>query len=287
MTAYGRSSFEAPYGQFSIEIHSVNRKTLEFSMHLPREFLLFDLEIRKMISKKIGRGQVTVRIARELKEKQLPMPKLSLLKTLKQSWEEVAIGLEYDPKSEISLNFLSEQLRTMPTLSIEDTEGFKKKLEVGLNAALEPFLKMRQVEGNALLQGISGYLEIIETETKKIEKLAKTAPDKYREKLQNRFRELKELDEKDKERIEREILLYSEKLDVTEEIIRLASHLGQFRSQMQENKSVGRSLEFLVQEINREANTIGSKSSEIEITKSVMVIKGELEKIRQQVQNIE
>lgn len=288
MTAYGRATKSTSIGQWVLELHCVNRRMLDISMHLSKELLRFDIEIRKWVSALMSRGQVTVRVYL-LQEAAMITQSSSSLKEMKGAWEKIAIELGYDPKDSISLSFLANQLSSFPTQSlIEDEQEVLNILKHLFQEASVQVLKMKETEGKALAEDIRSRLKIMEECFQPIGALAPDAAERYRNKLQARIQEVCTSEAECDERILREVAIYAEKLDITEELTRLHSHLEQFRSLLDsDEKSIGRTLDFLTQEMNREINTIASKSAETEISRLVVMCKSELEKIREQTQNIE
>ncbi len=275
MTAYGRSKRATPQGECLVEIHSVNRKFLDINTNLPKEFLFLDLDLRKWVQEEVQRGQVTVRVSFEGAQAGFLLP---ALKSLKSKWIELAKGLGYHSDS-VDFRFLTEQMEKIPL----DAAPLKAELKKTVQEALKDFISMRRKEGEALAKDMRVRLAFIEQELKKIEKKAPQAVEKYRKKLKEKLSEAKE-----DERFIREVVLFAEKVDVTEEITRLFSHTKQFKELLAEKgKSVGRTLEFLTQEMGREINTLSAKAAESDIVKIAVTIRAEIDKMREQVQNIE
>lgn len=289
MTAYGRAHAKTSVGLFLIEIHSVNRKSLDINTNLPKEFLFLDMGLRSRLGTVVKRGYVTVRITKEGGNgTAFETPSVETLKKLHNQWESCAKELGYQSKEAVSFSMIMQfALGITPSSSAPD-EALKKKLFKGLDEAIETFIKMKEVEGKTLIADIFPRLDQIEKTIERVKKLAELAPKRYRERLEKKLEELKISHDTDEDRLTREIVLFTDKIDVTEEMIRLASHLQQFKGILKENKSrVGRELDFLTQEMNREVNTIAAKSQELEITQSTLAIRSELEKIREQLANIE
>lgn len=288
MTAYGRASLATPLGKFTIEIHSVNRRYLEVSTFLSREWIRFDPEIKKWISEKIARGAVTVRVS-IVPEKESPFvvtPNLSLALQLKSAWDQIAKAL--DLKEGFDLKMLAREPGILLyEENIPAENEYQESLKRVVEHALDELVKMRSREGKALESDILKRLKFLQEAIDRINLKVSGATDKYRQKLMARLEEILPEHVENEERVLREIALFAEKVDISEEITRFRSHLSQFEKLLNEDKAVGKTLDFLIQELNREANTIGSKSSEIEIIKTVLEIKSELEKTREQIQNIE
>lgn len=291
MTAYSRASKSTPFGRFIVEIHSVNRKMLDMSVSLPKDFLRFDIEIRKWLSQFLERGQITLRLTvqNEGLGGKLFSHYLANLKGLKEGWEQLAHELHYDPAKMVDLPFLVSQLQTMPLSETkEEEEGIRVALKEVVEEALQSLMKMKETEGKALVHDIQMRLKTIEESVATIE-LKKDEPlVRYRKKLIERLKEVGHFHGEEGERVAREVALLAEKMDVTEELVRLKAHLAQFRKHLlSEEKAIGRTLDFLLQEMHREINTLGSKTTEGETSLYVVKVKGELDKIREQTQNIE
>lgn len=292
MTAYGRAKSSSREARWVVELHSVNRKMLDINVNLPREFLRFDLEVRKWLSEKIQRGQITVRISLEQEDliEESLRGSLETLKPLKSAWEKIAKGLGYDPKKEIDLQFLCSRMPSASSVNLgKNEEAVKKALQATINKALKELLEMKEREGQNLAKDVKMRISLIETAAQKIAKFAPKATENFRKKLFERIQEVaKKLDKETEDRILKEVALFAERCDITEELTRLASHIEQFRHYLAtDDKTVGRTLDFLTQELNREINTIASKSQEGEIAHLTVTMKSELEKIREQLQNIE
>jgi len=291
MTAYGRSSKTTPSGRWSVEIHSVNRKFLDISLLMPKDFLVFDIEMRKVLSESLHRGQVTVKVSlvQEGISPEIVKRQVHQLKLVKQLYQEVAKELDLDAKEELSLSFLLDQRKDFTAPDSDEKEGvLKLELLATLKEALASYMKMKEVEGSALSLEIYKYLDAFKSMLSNIEKLAPEASILYKKKMLDRIQEVKAIDPQDEDRIMREVMIYGEKVDIEEEIIRLKCHIAQFEELFSsKEKSVGRTMDFLLQEMNREVNTMCAKSDKTEISLNAVKMKSELEKIREQAQNIE
>ncbi len=290
MTAFGRAEKITSSGRFVLEIHSVNRKTLDIALYIPKDLIRFDIDLRQMIGEVVQRGSVTLRLSVTLDQNSTHLFSTyrERLKPLKEGWSKIAESLGLDPKEEINLPFLLRQLEATASPDLyPDDEEIKTILKELATEALSLFSERRKQEGQSLLEDMEARLKAIEKDVLKIKNKAQDAVKKYREKLLERIKEVSTGEECD-ERILREVALYAEKVDITEEIIRLETHLKQFSKELHTSqKSIGRTLDFMIQEMHREINTIASKSADIEISSLTITIKSELEKIREQVQNIE
>lgn len=288
MTGYGRVSFPSSLGRFVIEIQSLNRKFLESFISLPKQFMRFEVEIKKWVAKEITRGQISVRISftQEAKQVKELLPDLVFLKKLKAEWDKVAKELDLS-KEEVDLSFLSKQMEEMSlTQTSQDDKKIKAILQEGVDKALKELMGMKRKEGAVLARDLQKRVLFLEKCIQQIKDHAPLSCVKYRQKLEKRLEEFAESKDLD-ERILREIAIFSEKVDITEEIVRFKAHLEQFAALLTKNQAVGKKMEFLIQELAREINTIAAKSSDVIIAKIVIETKTELEKIREQVQNIE
>jgi uncharacterized protein (TIGR00255 family) len=289
MTAYGRSTTETDIGQFVVEILSVNKKHLEIHLQMPRLLGGFEAELRKWIGAVVNRGQVTVRITPSFNDR-APLrvvPNLPLAKQLHRAWSEIQKELG------VTEPFTLDLLRNEQSLFIidenpYDIKNFQVELERAVQAALTPFVAMKEREGGVLADELFERAKTIGNMCREIEGRASTAADKMREKLISTLEKLVPGAVDNEERILREVALYADRLDISEELSRLHSHIDQLGDTVKGSGArAGKILEFLLQEMNREINTIGSKAADIEISKRVVQIKTELERIREQVQNVE
>lgn len=291
MTAYGRFSQEAPFGRLVVEIHSVNRKMLDLSIYLPKDFLRFEVEVRKWLMTQLERGQVTVRISLQHDGggERIYEDTLRQLQTIKAGWDTIASKLGLDPKKEVDLKFLVDQMQAFNPIEQEkDDDAIRKSLKDAVFGALQELMRMKEQEGKVLADDIQGRLSIVQNTLQSIEAKKEGPLLRYQQKIRERLQEIGPLTSEVEDRVHREIALLAEKSDVTEEIVRANSHIQQFQTHLKTaEKAIGRTLDFLVQEMNREANTLAAKSMETEISLAVVNIKSELEKIREQVQNIE
>jgi len=290
MTAYGRAAVDHAVGRFTIEISSVNRRYLECAIDLPKELRAFEPDFRKWISSIVSRGQISVKVSAEFfgTSPLNAKPNLQLARQLKEAWGAIARELDM-PLESFKLEMLAdvEGIITFET-NLQDAETFRNILHSVVKSALKRLNDMKEFEGQALAAEISEYLDRIETSLQKIAVKAPTATHKFRKKLSDRLDELLAGSVENEERILREIGVYSEKIDIVEEVTRLESHSRQFRNLLNAPvDAVGKTFDFLLQEMLREINTIGSKATELEVSQLVVEIKSELERIREQVQNIE
>lgn len=289
MTSFGRAQGEEGKGYlFSIEMKSVNNRYLDLNIRMPKFMILLEEEIRKIINTRLNRGKVDVFINYKSYDKASAMPKLNL---------EVAKGY-YNCLNELQKEFNIEnditvsKLANFPeVLTLEEKEEnldeVLEEIKPLIETSLDKMLEMRIREGEKLKEDILIKLDAIEEKVKIIENFAEDLPKTYKQKLEERLSELTKGLNVDEERIAVEVAIFADKVAIDEEVIRLKSHIGQMRKTLNLEEPVGRKLDFIVQEMNRETNTIGSKANDINITNIVIDIKNLIEKIREQVQNIE
>jgi uncharacterized protein (TIGR00255 family) len=285
MTGFGRAVHETASGRLIVEIQSVNRKFLEVFVALPKEFSRFEHEVRKWVTEVVSRGQVNVRVfyvpGPSAVQKLLPDPES--LSALKKAWEKIAKSAGFNPKS-IDLAFILQHSPLQPKVDqASDTD--LKILRACVDEALQALVKMKRKEGKALKEDLLKRIGLMEKSLSEIETLSKSAVKKMRDKLSERIKEVMQQDAD--ERILKEVALFAEKVDISEEITRLKSHFAQSLETLRGAEPVGRKMEFLIQEMGREINTIGSKTPESKVSYLVVEMKSELEKMREQIQNIE
>jgi uncharacterized protein (TIGR00255 family) len=291
MTAYGRTSNISSIGHFVVEIQSVNRKHLEINTFLPKELLRFDADIKKWIAAEVGRGQVNVKISVNF-DSASPLiitPNISLAKQIKGAWDAIALELELPIEKGFTLSMLSEESGLLVyNEEVKDEELFRKILNNVVLNALKQLMLMKLREGSILFQDISDRFAKIVPIIKKIALKSPGASERFRQRLIERLEEVLGKSIENEERVLREVCVYAEKIDIAEELTRFDSHLKQVAILLEsEGQAIGKTLEFLVQELNREINTISSKSSDIDVSHGAIEIKSELERIREQIQNIE
>jgi uncharacterized protein (TIGR00255 family) len=287
MTGFGSDTILDDLGQITIDLNSTNRKYFEVNCSLPKELIFLETQIRKFISKKISRGHVLVHvnILPNFENPNIQKTKIDLYKKLLKYWLTIAEDLNLE-KGSINIEFLSKQI-SQYNFPSQETNELKTPILKCLEKALIKLLEMKKLEGKELENDIKKRLDIIKNSIGIIDNNKKDASEKFQKKLTTKLEEYNCKDHENEDKILKEIAIFAEKVDITEELLRISSHLKQFFSLFDSEIPQGRKLDFLIQEFMREINTIGSKSSNIEISKQVVEIKAELEKIREQVQNIE
>ena len=288
MTGYGRGEVDRGGVKLSVELNSVNRKQSDIVVNLPRDLAELEPRIRKTINEKISRGRMNVLIT--LQESANSTRKLALDTSLARSYHEAMLTLqkELSAPGEITIGTILQAPGVMrsPEHNIDAAEAWPA-LEQALAAALNELLKMREHEGKHLAKDLIHRLKVLRKEIKEVRASYPEVVKKYRSALLERI-EKAGLDLPiDDERLLKEVAFFADRSDVSEELTRLESHLAQFAHHLRKNEPVGRTLEFMCQEIGREFNTLGAKANDVEISQLVVTCKAEMEKIREQIQNIE
>jgi uncharacterized protein (TIGR00255 family) len=292
MTAYGRGEVETPLQKWVVELKSVNHRFLELALNLPRRFWALEDRFRKLIKSRVARGRVDMQMSWEnLGEQSVA---LRLDKAMVAGVREVLEQLRLAGSTPESLR-LEHFLHFSDLMVVKEQADQEMELEAtwetasqAVNRALDLLEEMRTIEGAALAVDLAGHLADIRREVGRVQEQAPRLPELWREKVFNRLAELfPEGSPVDETRLAQEVALMAERRDVAEELARLESHLSQFQETLEAEGPVGRKQEFLLQEMLREANTIGSKSGDLTISQAVLEIKGSLERLREQVQNIE
>ncbi len=289
MTGFGRGEFGNDLHNFKVEIRAVNHRYNDIVVKMPRHIGYLEESIKKIIKTQINRGKVDVYINLEyINDSAIGIKvDIPLAKSYKAALEE--LRLELNLEDNIRLNNilgLSEIIKTERKELDEDSTW--DCLKNALDIALLDIVGMKATEGEELKTDMVSKLNVIECKVLEIEKRSPLVVLEYRDKLKERINELLEKDgNMDEDKINYEVVFFADKSNINEEIVRLKSHIKQFISILQEKEAVGRKLDFLIQEMNREVNTIGSKANDILISQNVVELKSEIEKIREQVQNVE
>lgn len=289
MTAYGRAALATTVGRFVAEIQSVNKRHLDITPSLPRELARFDPDIRRWVAAAVSRGQVQVRISAEFigAAPVAVSVNIPLAEQLKAASETLAKELHLSES--ISLETLLEIEGVLTTTeSMDNEEAYRDAIKEALDAALKPFLAMREAEGKALQTDIAERIITLQKAINQVETHASKVAEGLQKRLTDRIEALLPGAIENEERILREVSIYADKVDIAEEITRFRSHLDQIDTILSsEKRGAGKTLEFLVQELLRETTTIGAKASLVEVSRIVIEIKSELERVREQIQNVE
>ncbi len=287
MTGFGRGEATGGGGRLvRVEVSSVNRKQSDINVLLPRDLLELEVPVRKLVAPRVSRGRVTVKI--ELDNGAGPRQSLRVDHELARAYRQALAELAGDGASAMTA---SELLAAEGVFSLEgariEAGAVWDAISSATKAALDAWDAMRSAEGVALEDDLKARVSSLRGHVDAVRALAPEAVATYRQSLHRRLRDAGLEFDLDDERVLKEIGLFAERCDVSEELTRLQSHLGQLVTYLESGDPVGRSLDFLAQELNREINTIGSKANSAEIAVHVVEGKAEVEKIREQVQNIE
>ncbi len=289
MTGFGIGEFKDQYYNLSVECKTINHKYLDINPRMPRKLSFLEDKLRFLIKDHLGRGRVDIFVKFEtvtsvgsqlVYDAELAKQYYHILKNIKSDF-----GLE-EPISPVDIAKFPDVVKI--TEAEDDEEILWNMLSDAANKALENLCNMRIIEGKKLEKDILARADLLERSVCDLEKYTDTIEKEYKDKLYARISEL--LDDPkvvDEYRLAQEVAIYADKSNITEEIVRFKSHINQLRDTVTADESVGRKMDFLIQEMNREVNTMGSKSSDVSIANLVINMKAELEKIREQVQNIE
>ena len=288
MTGYGRAKLQKESREYSVEIKSVNHKYLDMNIKLPRNLFCMEDRVRKSISNKISRGKIDVFITyinNGIEGKNILINK-DIARLYIKELEELA------NENNIASGLRATEISKLPeVLNIVIDEDDEDKIWSDLNECLEEalsnFVNMRETEGERIKLDLEERLNEINENVAKIIQNSTGLIEEYVVKLRNRIKEMLDTDIVDETRLAQEIVIYSDKISIEEEITRIKSHIEQFRTLLDEKDPIGKKADFIIQEMNRETNTMGSKSGSIDIINLVIKIKTQIEDIREQIQNIE
>lgn len=287
MTGYGKSSLSIDSREYQVEIKSVNHKYIDTNIKMPRIISYLEEDIRKVITSKLKRGKIDIFISFENYSKDGNDIQINsnLAKMYIQNLKKLA------EEESISANIEVTEITKLPdVLTIKsnlDENQIKSELLQTVEEAINQLINMRQSEGERISRDILSKISQIEEKKQEIFMLSTGLIDEYVVKLEARIKEILKTEELDKSRLMQEVVIYADKCSVEEEITRLTSHIEQLRNLINTNEPNGKKMDFIMQEMNRETNTIGSKANNLEITNRVVDIKTILEDIREQIQNIE
>lgn len=290
MTGYGRGDCSQDGFKIAVELSSVNRKQTEISVNLPREMEVLEAQIRDRINRHVARGRVTVRV--------------SLHAGVSKSAARMHLNVPLAKAYARELTRLAKQLRLPGPVTLDQVarapgvvqtdeelavdEDFWPAVEKALKKALSQMVKMREREGAHLAQDLAIRIAVMRQAAARVQKQAPTVAERYRRQLIERIKSADlEAPGAEDERLLKEVVYFADRSDITEELTRLQSHFQQFEDCQKSKEPVGRTLDFLAQEMNREINTIGSKANDSLISHEVVTLKAELERFREQAQNVE
>ena len=290
MTAFGRGEAESSGCKMSVELRTLNHRFLDLHLRMPRSLMGLEERLRQLVSAHIIRGRVEISVSLEytgqrprtlVADQALLKDAAAILTSIQEDW-----ALPEPWGWDQLLHF--PDVVTVQEASPTEDEALWEVLRPAVQQALEVIEGMRGREGEFLGHELSALLQRVSEQVELISQQALAVPQAYREKLTSRLAQLlPETNPVDPQRLAQEVALLADRADITEELARLRSHLEQFKATLGAKTSIGRKLDFVIQEMNREVNTIGSKSAEIGISQAVIEIKSELERVREQVQNLE
>jgi uncharacterized protein (TIGR00255 family) len=288
MTGFGCGEVETRRGKFAIELKTVNHRYFDMTSKLPMGFLALEGKIKEHVQKRIHRGKVSLYIRRE--GGQEVYGEFTIDKKLAFSYNKLLGQLKKD--LDLAGNIRLEQIASFPNIITYKQEEANldrswPSIKRALGQALDGLIRMRELEGKALASDLNRRINTIEKILVKLEGRSSVVVNLYRDRLSARVKNLTEGLELDEDRLSREVAFFAERSDISEEITRIRSHLNSFREMLSSDEGAGRTLNFIAQEMYREANTISSKSEDYELSSDAIAIKGEVEKIREQVQNVE
>ncbi len=288
MTGYGRGEADHGDAKFSVELNSVNRKQSDIVVNLPRDLAELEPRIRQTINQKISRGRTNVVVA--LHDGANGTRGLALDTALARSYHDAmrALQKELNAPGEITIGTILQApgVMRLPEENVSAAEVWPV-VERALNLALAELIKMREREGKHLAKDLIHRLKTLRKELKEVRALHPNVVKKYRDALFERINKAGLNLAVDDDRLLKEVSFFADRSDISEELTRLESHLAQFAHHLRKNEPVGRTLEFITQEIFRELNTLGAKANDAAISQHVVICKAELEKIREQIQNLE
>lgn len=287
MTGFGRGKYENEGRTYTVEIKSVNHKYSDINVRLPRFLNSVEDKIRKRVAEVISRGKIdifvsfenysnkgtTIRINKDLAKEYIKELKL--------------LAEEADLRFDLNVIDVSKFPEILKLEDEDNDELIGQEVMIALDDALEKFVSMREVEGKKLVEDIERRIYLIQEKVNEVTKFSSTLVEEYMARLQTRVNELLAPGVVDEARLMQEIVIFSDKSSIEEELTRLKSHISQFLELIKQSSPIGKKIDFLIQEINREVNTIGSKANSLDITNKVIEIKTEVENIREQIQNIE
>ncbi len=287
MTGYGKASQIFALKEYQVEIRSVNHRYSDISIKMPRVLSYLEEEVKKEISSKIKRGKIDVLITfynGDVDDKEIKINTeiaKVYIEELKKLAEQEGI------LSNIEVTEISKLPDVFNIKSKQDDETIKEELLEVVNKAINNLSEMRKQEGKKIAEDLLKRVNTIKEKTEKISILSTGLIEEYVVKLEGRIKEILKNQEIDQARLAQEVVIYADKCSIEEEVTRLKSHMLQFEKLLDAEEPVGKKLDFIIQEMNRETNTIGSKANSLEITNEVINIKTEIENIREQIQNIE
>lgn len=287
MTGYGKASLSKDLREYQIEIKSLNHRYLDISIRMPRVLSYLEEDIKKEISKKVKRGKIDVYINFENNSTEGKEIKINTEIAKMYIKELRNLAQEENLQDNIEVTEISKFPDVLSVKSTQEDETIKQEVIELTRIATDKLVEMRKNEGNKMAEDLLSRIKAINEKVKQISTISTGLIEEYVVKLEGRIKEILKNHEIDENRLAQEVVIYADKCSIEEEVTRLNSHILQFEHFLNSEEAIGKKLDFMVQEMNRETNTIGSKANNLEITKGVIDIKTELENIREQIQNIE
>lgn len=287
MTGFGRGNYENEGREYLVEIKSVNHKYCDISFRMPKTFNGIENKLRKEIENYASRGKIDVFI--DFQNFSNVGNNINFNKELAKEYikDLQELAKETGINSEINVIDISKMPDILKKEDNTDENLIFNELNFALIQALEKFTKMKEIEGEKLVSDLENRINEISSKINQISDFSSGLTEEYIVKLNSRVKELMDTENIDENRLLQEIVIFSDKSSIEEELTRLKSHIEQFKELIKESSPIGKKIDFLIQEMNREINTIGSKANSLQITNLVIEVKTELENIREQIQNIE
>lgn len=287
MTGYGKANLSKDKKEYQVEIKSVNHRYLDICVKMPRVLSYLEDEVKKQISSQIKRGKVDVFITFEnnsIEDKEIKI-NTEIAKIYIEELKKLA--KQENILDNIEVTEISKLPDVLTIQNNQEDETIKDALLEAVSNATENLVQMRSIEGNKMADDLVARIQGIKEKVEEISSLSTGLIEEYVVKLEGRIKEILKNQDIDEARLAQEVVIYADKCSIEEEVTRLKSHISQFEKLIKTDEAIGKKLDFIIQEMNRETNTIGSKANNLEITNGVIDIKTELENIREQVQNIE
>lgn len=287
MTGYGKANVSIEKREYQVEIKSVNHRYLDISVKTPRILSYLEEEVKKQIAAKIKRGKIDIFITLQDEGTENKNIKINTeiakiyINELKQLAQNEGL------LTNIEVTEIAKFPDVLTIQNKQEDERLKKELLSVVNKAVDGLVEMRTIEGEKIAEDLLKRIKVIQEKVKEISELSTGLIEEYVVKLKGRIKELLKEENIDENRLAQEVVIYADKCSVEEEVIRLKSHISQLQELIKTDGAIGKKLDFIIQEMNRETNTIGSKANHLGITNYVVDVKTELENIREQIQNIE
>ena len=287
MTGYGRANLSKDLREYQIEIKSVNHRYLDVSVKMPRQISYLEETIKREVAAKVKRGKIDVFVTFE--NNSLEGKEIKINTELAEEYinELKKLAEKENILADIQVTDISKYPDVLNIQNNQDDETIKKEVLETVKIATDSLVQMRQIEGQKIAEDLLLRLDKIQLKVNEISKLSTGLIEEYVVKLEERIKQILKDQEIDPSRLAQEVVIYADKCSIQEEVTRLNSHISQFKMLLNSNEAIGKKLDFIIQEMNRETNTIGSKANNLEITNDVIDLKTEIENIREQVQNIE